>query len=342
MSTQTPNLGLIKPADNETADIQIINQNMDKIDAAFIAKILEAKGYTDEKIAMLISAAPGALDTLNELAIALGNDPNFATTILNRLTTIEQDDAAHKADNTAHGLNNKVNKTGRGTISHNSGKSDPNTLVWSDSVLELNANDGTSLPMISFHKSGVSAIGLYEKDCRLHTIGSDGRIHKRILDIDDYTTLFQYANDGKTAVANAITAKGVVASSTDTFSALATKIGQIITGKRVATGTVNCSPGTLSFSLTSGSSYSTNYVTVTGLAFKPRFIIAYNKTDDGPFPEAVYVEGGHAKQAGNIAISSCGQYNFVSSANLIIGSNNFQLPVLSGGVVRTYEWVAIE
>jgi hypothetical protein len=33
----------------------------------------------------LIAAAPGALDTLNELAAALGDDPNFATTVTNAL-----------------------------------------------------------------------------------------------------------------------------------------------------------------------------------------------------------------------------------------------------------------
>lgn len=36
-------------------------------------------------IANLINSAPGALDTLNELATALGNDPNFATTMTNAL-----------------------------------------------------------------------------------------------------------------------------------------------------------------------------------------------------------------------------------------------------------------
>lgn len=35
----------------------------------------------------LVDAAPGALDTLNELAAALGDDPNFATTINNSLAT---------------------------------------------------------------------------------------------------------------------------------------------------------------------------------------------------------------------------------------------------------------
>lgn len=39
----------------------------------------------DAAIANLISSAPGALDTLNELAAALGDDPNFAATITNAL-----------------------------------------------------------------------------------------------------------------------------------------------------------------------------------------------------------------------------------------------------------------
>lgn len=34
----------------------------------------------DTAISDLLNSAPGTLDTLNELAIALGNDPNFATT----------------------------------------------------------------------------------------------------------------------------------------------------------------------------------------------------------------------------------------------------------------------
>jgi len=87
MSTQTQHLALIKPAENETADIGIINQNMDKIDAAVIAKLLEAKGYTDSKIQDLINSAPGALDTLKELSAALGDDPNFRTTIINLIAT---------------------------------------------------------------------------------------------------------------------------------------------------------------------------------------------------------------------------------------------------------------
>jgi len=42
--------------------------------------------FVQAAIAKLIASAPGALDTLNELAAALGNDPNFATTVTNALT----------------------------------------------------------------------------------------------------------------------------------------------------------------------------------------------------------------------------------------------------------------
>jgi hypothetical protein len=58
---------------------------------------------TDQRIADVIGSAPEALDTLNELAAALGDDPNFAATVTNQLTEIEasvaqidsENDAAH-------------------------------------------------------------------------------------------------------------------------------------------------------------------------------------------------------------------------------------------------------
>jgi len=45
------------------------------------AAIASAAVYTDAAVAALVASAPATLDTLNELAVALGNDPSFATTI---------------------------------------------------------------------------------------------------------------------------------------------------------------------------------------------------------------------------------------------------------------------
>jgi hypothetical protein len=46
------------------------------------------KGYVDNQITVLVGGAPGALDTLNELATALGNNASYATTITNSLANI--------------------------------------------------------------------------------------------------------------------------------------------------------------------------------------------------------------------------------------------------------------
>lgn len=51
----------------------------------------DAKDYADQRIAALVDSAPELLDTLNELAAALGDDPNFATSIT---ATITNGDAA--------------------------------------------------------------------------------------------------------------------------------------------------------------------------------------------------------------------------------------------------------
>ena len=47
----------------------------------------DAKAYTDTEIANLVDTAPTTLDTLNELASALGDDANFSTTVTNSIAT---------------------------------------------------------------------------------------------------------------------------------------------------------------------------------------------------------------------------------------------------------------
>jgi hypothetical protein len=46
-----------------------------------------ANSYTDAAIAALADSAPGTLDTLNELAAALGDDASFSTTVTNSIAT---------------------------------------------------------------------------------------------------------------------------------------------------------------------------------------------------------------------------------------------------------------
>ena len=50
---------------------------------------LALTSYVDTEVANIVNSAPEQLNTLNELSAALNNDGNFATTITNRFTTIE-------------------------------------------------------------------------------------------------------------------------------------------------------------------------------------------------------------------------------------------------------------
>ncbi|WP_458102564.1 phage tail-collar fiber domain-containing protein [Enterobacter bugandensis] len=58
---------------------------------------LATTAFVQVAIAALVDSSPGALDTLNELAKALGNDPNFATTMTNALAG-KMDKSANGAD----------------------------------------------------------------------------------------------------------------------------------------------------------------------------------------------------------------------------------------------------
>ena len=85
-----------------------------------VSQLTNDAGYQTEaqvsaKISALVDSAPETLDTLNELAAAIGDDPNFATTITNQI--------AQKADKTALSsyatkseVNAKISGTGVSSI----------------------------------------------------------------------------------------------------------------------------------------------------------------------------------------------------------------------------------
>lgn len=70
-----------------------------------------AKDYADTIVAALIDGSPELMNTLNELAIALGNDPNFATTVTN-LIAQKLDAANYTATDV---LNKLLTVAGRGS-----------------------------------------------------------------------------------------------------------------------------------------------------------------------------------------------------------------------------------
>lgn len=58
-----------------------------KADGSVDSNTYATQNYVQTKIADLVASSPSTLDTLNELAQALGNDPNFATTVATQIGT---------------------------------------------------------------------------------------------------------------------------------------------------------------------------------------------------------------------------------------------------------------
>ena len=127
MANFTPNVNLEKPLGSENYLIPKFNANMDKIDTKFgevapkdspeltgvpIAPTALAGTNTNQlattafvkvEVAALVGSSPTTLDTLNELAEALGDDPNFAATMATELGN-----KAIKPTNEAEALNNSL------------------------------------------------------------------------------------------------------------------------------------------------------------------------------------------------------------------------------------------
>jgi len=101
----------------------------------------------------VIDAAPGTLDTLNELAAALGDDPNFATTITNQINDVQsnlddhENDAAnpHSVTKAQVGLGNADNT------------SDANKPVSTAQQTALNLKYDASNPANYVNAAGASA-----------------------------------------------------------------------------------------------------------------------------------------------------------------------------------------
>ena len=66
----------------------LTNFDADTLDGKQLATIeSEYQAFANTAAANVVDSAPGTLDTLNELAAALGDDPNFATTVTNSIAT---------------------------------------------------------------------------------------------------------------------------------------------------------------------------------------------------------------------------------------------------------------
>ena len=83
----TINSSGIAGASGARASVILDEDNMASNSATASATQQSIKAYVDSQVVATIDSAPAALDTLNELAAALGDDANFSTTVTNSIAT---------------------------------------------------------------------------------------------------------------------------------------------------------------------------------------------------------------------------------------------------------------
>jgi hypothetical protein len=120
-----------------------------------LAQDAATKTYVDTSISNLVAAAPGALDTLDELAAALGDDANFATTVTNSIATKLALAGGTMSGAIAMGTN-KITGVGNPTLAQDAATK---TYVDTADALKLNLAGGTMSGAIAMGTSQITGLG---------------------------------------------------------------------------------------------------------------------------------------------------------------------------------------
>lgn len=161
--------------------------------------------------------------------------------------------------------------------------------------------------------------------------------------------------DAKNGIVGAINAKGGSASTSDPWASLATKIGQIQTGPKYATGSANASSAYRTFRHVNGT-ISNKYIEVTGLGFRPNRIllmrndgttytynfVTYSKRTRNAEPSATATNYNYAMYSDGSATTGYYVYEMsgsaVSADSGYVNDSSFLLPLPVG--VSPYIWEA--
>lgn len=114
--------------------------------------VYATESYVDSAVASLVNAAPDTLNTLNELAAALGDDANFATTVTNQMSSKLDVSELPTAVNDA-----LAQAKASGEFDGADGIS--TTHSWSGTTLTMTSASGTSSADLKGEKGDTGAAG---------------------------------------------------------------------------------------------------------------------------------------------------------------------------------------
>ena len=284
----TGNLGLKKPEGTDVVNIDDLNQNFDILDVEVtkLATVSEAgRMSAADKVKLdgiesgaqrnTVTSVNGKTGAVTLTASDVGASPTGHTHTFAEITS-------KPTTLSGYGITDAIPASQKGAAngvaSLDSGAKVPTTQLPNASKTQagivqlddtLTSTSTTKAATANAVKQVNDTVVAHSADTAAHGIGDKSTLlttNKNTI-VEAINELFTFANDGKTQIANAITAKGVSASPTETFASLAEKIGQISTGKKWASGTINpYTPKTT--------------ITVNDLSFTPSIIIIQLRESD--------------------------------------------------------------
>jgi hypothetical protein len=138
---------------NGTADFT--NTKLTNITTPTVGTDAANKSYVDDTVAAVIDSAPAALDTLNELAAALGDDANFASTVTTALATKLPLAGGTMTGAIAMGTS-KITGLGNPTSAQDAATK---TYVDTADALKLNLTGGTMSGAIAMGTNKITGVG---------------------------------------------------------------------------------------------------------------------------------------------------------------------------------------
>jgi hypothetical protein len=108
------------------------------------ANLYATQTYVNTAVSNLVDAAPGTLDTLNELAAALGDDPNFATTVATSIGTKVPNTRTITINGTAYDLSADRSWSITSMIYPSAGIAVSTGSAWGTSITDNSTNWNTA------------------------------------------------------------------------------------------------------------------------------------------------------------------------------------------------------
>ena len=140
----------------EGARVMLTGRDQSKLDD-FMGDLVQS--YVNTAVSNLVDSAPAALNTLNELAAALGDDENFSTTVTNNIAAVndridtEVFDAIATVDGNIPTNNNQLTN-GAGYITAVPSTFDATSIGIGSKVTISESTDRADLLYINSHTSG--------------------------------------------------------------------------------------------------------------------------------------------------------------------------------------------